>query len=239
MKARLFLTAEWRSLVMLNYRVEASALLPYLPSGTELDLWNGEVVVSLVGFRFLNTRLLGVPILFHRDFDEVNLRFYVRRQSGDHWRRGVTFLREIVPRRAIAWTARLIYNEPYVRLPMRHSIGAGEYEYMWKCRNGWCGLGADVSGPSSPIVEGSEEEFIFEHYWGYNRQRNGSTLEYEVEHPRWNVWRAERPRLIGEVPKFYGVAFAEALSTPPCSAFVADGSEVVVRAGVPLRLNGS
>ena len=43
--------------------------------------------VSLVGFRFLNTRVLGVSIPFHRDFDEVNLRFYVRRNIGSEVRR--------------------------------------------------------------------------------------------------------------------------------------------------------
>src|SRR5688572_22928209 len=94
-------------------------LAALVPHGTALDLWRGRCLVSVVGFRFLDTRVLGVPVPGHRDFDEVNLRFYVRRAHDDGaLRRGVTFVREIVPRRAIALVARATYNEPYCTLPM-------------------------------------------------------------------------------------------------------------------------
>jgi hypothetical protein len=122
-----FLTAEWRSLVMINYEIDPSLLAPLVPTGTELDLWQGKAIVSMVGFLFLGTRLLGISVPFHRNFEEVNLRFYVRRRIGEEWRRGVTFIRELVPRAAIAWMARLIYNEPYVNVPMRHQCRDGEF----------------------------------------------------------------------------------------------------------------
>ena len=121
---RVFLTGEWRYLAMLNYRVDAALLEPFVPHGTTLDDWQGTTYVSLVGFLFRDTRVLGVPIPLHRDFEEVNLRFYVRREADGEVRRGVTFIKEIVPRPAIATVARLAYNEPYVALPMRHSIAA-------------------------------------------------------------------------------------------------------------------
>src|SRR3954468_20670393 len=119
---RIFLAAEWRYLAMLNYQVDPAILHPHLPRGTELDIWNGRHYISLVGFRFLNTRVLGVPIPFHRNFEEVNLRFYVRRKGPEGWRRGVVFIAEIVPRFAIAAVARLFYNENYVALPTRHKL---------------------------------------------------------------------------------------------------------------------
>jgi uncharacterized protein len=103
-----FLRAEWRDLVMLNYEIDPDLLRSRIPAGTELDSWNGRTFVSIVGFRFLETRVLGVPIPFHRDFNELNLRFYVRRLAGDEWRRGVVFVKEVVPRRAIAWIARAL-----------------------------------------------------------------------------------------------------------------------------------
>jgi Uncharacterized conserved protein (COG2071) len=112
-----FLTAEWRALAMLNYEVDASLLRHFVPAGTELDCWQGKTLVSLVGFRFLKTRVLGIPIPFHRNFDEVNLRFYVRRAEATEVKRGVVFIREIVPRRAIAAVARAFYNERYLALP--------------------------------------------------------------------------------------------------------------------------
>src|SRR5690606_40211851 len=99
---------QWRRLVMLNYDVDPAVLRPLVPHGVELDTWEGRYLVSVVGFQFLDTRLLGVPVPFHRDFDEINLRFYVRRRADDGWRRGVVFVKEIVPRRALAAVARAV-----------------------------------------------------------------------------------------------------------------------------------
>jgi uncharacterized protein len=234
-RAGVFLTAEWRHLVMLNYPVEPASLAPMVPRGTELDEWQGITCVSMVGFLFHETRVLGIAIPFHRHFEEVNLRFYVRRKGPEGWRRGVVFVREIVPRAAIALVARVVYNENYIALPMRHRVdlaGDGRVEYAWRHAGQWSRLGANVRGEPAPMAAGSEEEFIAEHYWGYARQRGGGTVEYAVEHPRWNVWRAEAPELSADVVGLYGPVLGEALSGPPRSAFVADGSPVVVRRGV-------
>jgi hypothetical protein len=228
-----FLTAEWRSLLMVNFAVEAAVLQPLAPAGTELDLWEGRALCSLVGFLFLQTRVMGLALPGHRDFEEINLRFYVRRQAADGWRRGVVFVREIVPRRAIAWVARALYNEPYVACPMRHRVEAERCEYGWRFGGKWNAFRAEMRGEPTAIVAGSPEEFIFEHYWGYTRQRDGGTVEYEVEHPRWRTWRALNVEV--ECPsaeRLYGVELAKALRGEPVSAFVGEGSEVQVRRGV-------
>ena len=131
-----FLTANWRYLAMMNFAVDPKILEPLLPQGTELDFHEGQTFLSVVGFLFLDTRLLGLPIPRHRDFEEVNLRFYVRRKNVDDWRRGVAFVRELVPRQAIAIIARVFYGEPYLALPMRHSLDHKEgsllAEYQWR-----------------------------------------------------------------------------------------------------------
>jgi uncharacterized protein YqjF (DUF2071 family) len=116
-----FLTATWHHLIMANYQVEPKMLLDLVPRGTELDSWNGKHFVSVVGFHFLNTRVLGLPIPWHRKFEEVNLRFYVRRHVGNEVRRGVVFIREIVPKWAIAWVANTVYNERYSAMKMASS----------------------------------------------------------------------------------------------------------------------
>lgn len=236
-----FLTAEWRALVMLNYVVDPAILAPRVPVGVTLDTWQGQTLVSMVGFRFLRTRLMGAPVPFHTDFDEVNLRFYVRRDTPTEARRGVVFVKEIVPLPALAWVARAVYNENYVALPMRHVVSLpttaadrGRIAYEWRLNGHWNHLAAAIEGEPSPLAPGSEAEFITEHYWGYARQRDGSTLEYGVEHPRWNVWRATSAAFECDVAALYGAEFAPFLSRPPTSAFVADGSPVVVRRGVPL-----
>src|SRR5271167_2804911 len=117
-----FLTAEWRSLVMLNYEIDPAVLQRFVPAGTELDQWQGKTFVSMVGFLFLKTRVMGISVPFHSNFEEVNLRFYVRRFTDEGWLRGVVFIKELVPRRAIAWTARVFYNENYVAVPMDHNL---------------------------------------------------------------------------------------------------------------------
>ena len=233
---RTFLTAEWRNLVLLNYEVAPRLLSPFLPPGTELDSWNTKTFVSLVGFQFLNTRILGVQIPFHTNFDEVNLRFYVRRQIGAEIRRGVAFIREIVPRRAIASIACVSYNEKYVALPMAHKIepsadGGIAALYRWKSEGEWSEISFVSLGKSEPLQEGSEAHFIAEHYWGYATQRDGGCVEYGVTHPSWKVWAAARAAFHGRTEKLYGPDFAEILRGNPTSAFLADGSEISVMRG--------
>jgi uncharacterized protein YqjF (DUF2071 family) len=225
---------------MLNYEVEPRLLEALVPASVELDRWDDRVYVSVVGFLFNETRVLGVSVPGHARFPEVNLRFYVRRHVRGEVRRGVVFIRELVPRRAIATVARLMYNEPYRALPMRHRIealrdGSTRREYCWLTGTGWTGIQARSRGAARPLENGSEEEFITEHYWGYTRQRDGGTIEYRVEHPRWNVWRTSDASLSGDVASVYGAEFARALTGPPRSAFVADGSAVAVHAPTRIR----
>ena len=238
---RPFVTAEWRDLLMLNYVVAPAQVAPFVPAGTELDLWQGEAIMSLVGFRFIDTRVLGVAIPWHRDFEEVNLRIYVRRETAAGPRRAVVFIRELVPRRAIAWIARISYNEPYRSVPMRHAISrqgsSRSLEFSWRTSGGWSGLHAQTEGSSSALVRGSEAEFITEHYWGYTRQRDGGTVEYEVAHPPWRVWEANNATVSGDLATTYGPELSLALSGPPRSAFVAEGSSITVFR--PRRLSGS
>ncbi len=223
---------------MLNYEVPPELLASQVPPGTTLDRWEGRVLVSLVGFRFLHTRVLGVPIPWHRDFEEVNLRFYVRREAPEGVRRAVVFLRELVPRRAIAWLARLWYNEPYRALPMRHGITGDaarrELRYEWRDRRGWIGLQASTVGAPSVLTPGTEAEFITEHYWGYTAQRDGGTVEYRVEHPPWRVWQADAAHVLGDLSATYGATFGAVLGGRPCSAFVAEGSAITVFRPRPL-----
>ena len=225
---------------MLNYEVAPELIAPLVPAGVEIDRWRGTLYASVVGFLFRDTRVLGLSIPWHRSFEEVNLRFYVRRQVDDEVRRGVVFVRELVPRLAIASVARVLYNEPYRALAMRHRLDARpddvvDREYGWRANGSWSRIVSRTVGPPRALEAGSEEEFITEHYWGYTRQRDGGTVEYRVQHPRWNVWTAEGARLDGDLERVYGPAFARALEGPPRSAFVADGSPVTVFAPHRLR----
>jgi uncharacterized protein len=230
--ARPFLTAEWRDLVIVNYAVPASLLSPLVPRGTELDLWDGQALVSLVGFHFQRTRVLGIGMPGYRDFPEVNLRFYVRREVAGELRRAVVFVRELVPRRLIASIARALYNEPYRALPMRrgvtHSAHSWSLSYEWLEPTGWVGLRATIAGDAVELVPGSKAEFITEHFWGYTRQQDGGTIEYQVTHPRWRVWTSAEIEIMGNLSQTYGPTFGALLGEKPDSAYVAVGSPVTV-----------
>ena len=232
---RVFLKAAWRHLALLNYRVDPALLTPYVPAGTALDLWRGDAFISVVGLLFDDTRVLGVPIPFHSTFPEFNLRCYFCREVAGEPRRGVAFIRELVPRAAIALVARFAYNEPYRALRMRRRIamaaepgGSVSVDYEWMAGGGWSGVHVTARGRPAPIAPDSEEEFITHHLWGYTRQRDGSTVEYAVAHPRWSVWQATSARLDGDLARVYPAELARAITRPPDSAFLADGSDVTI-----------
>lgn len=227
-----FLQAEWRNLLMVNYEVPPEVLKPYLPAHTELDLWEGKALVSMVGFMFLNTRVLGIKWAWHVNFEEVNLRFYVRYFDGNEWKRGAVFISEIVPLAIIPLVANNLYNEHYKAMPMRHSvINNGqhtEFLYEWKFKGKWNKMGATVSNSYLPMEAGSAEEFILEHYWGYNFLDENTTLEYAVEHMPWQVAQVTENVFDADVSALYGPQFAPYLKQP-YSAFFAKGSDVTVR----------
>jgi hypothetical protein len=228
-----FLKAEWNNLLMLNYEVDAAVLVRFVPPGTELDVFEGKTYLSLVGFEFNRSRIFGFPIPFHEAFEEVNLRFYVRRHS----RRGVVFIRELVPRHAVAAIARFAFGENYSRVPMSHRIENGaegevvKAEYSWGSGADRCSMWVETEGTSFLPPDGSESQFITEHYWGYATQAGGGCLEYEVQHPRWWVRAAKRAGFFGNAVGAYGAEVAQILSRSPNSAFLAKGSSVTVFKG--------
>lgn len=234
-----FLTAEWRNLVMLNYVVEPAALLPYVPAGTEIDLWNDRALVSIVAFRFLRPRLLGIPIPFHHEFPEVNLRFYVRRESPRGVRRGVVFIKQIVPRIAVACVARWIHGQNFVVHSMRHDVAefgaaSGNASYEWRVGDHWNRVRICTDSAAELPAPGTEEWFITEHYWAYAARGKRSSLEYEVEHPSWRIRRADSVELECDAEAVYGPRFVDAFTAPPSSAFLVDGSAVAARRGTRL-----
>ena len=227
-----FLTAEWKDLLFVNYEVAPEVLQPYLPQGVELDLFNGKCLVSLVGFMFLKTKLRGIGFPFYRNFEEFNLRFYVLRREGNSYKRGVVFVKEIVPRRMITWVAYSLYGERYFYHPMKHTISETkeglDVSYSFKLNGKWNGINASADAVKKPPITGTEEEFITEHYWGYTKIKNGATSEYQVHHPRWNLQRVNSHQVDIDTDALYGSQWSHYLRAEPTSVFLADGSPVTI-----------
>lgn len=226
-----FLKAEWRKLAIINYEINPEILLPYLPKGTELDFYKGKCYVSLVGFMFLNTKLLELPVPFHRNFEEVNLRFYVKKKEKGAWKRGVVFIKEIVPRPALSFVANTIYKENYHTMPMKNLIHQKEDEllirYSWKDKN-WHSIQIIAENTPKPMEANSEFEFITEHYFGFTKKGN-TTSEYEVCHPKWDCYTIKDHQLDIDFKKNYGNNFECLNHQNPISVMLAEGSEVQVK----------
>jgi uncharacterized protein YqjF (DUF2071 family) len=232
---KIFLTAKWQHLIMANYVIDPKILQKYLPPRVEIDFWNQQTYVSLVGFLFKNTKVLGISIPFHQNFEEVNLRFYVRYKDNGQWKRGVVFVREIVPLPTIAWTANILYREPYSTMPMKHEIKILDNQqlsvaYHWKYQGEWNELSVKANSKATEMQSNSEAEFITEHYWGYTKWNETKTAEYQVEHPKWKIFEVNDYKIRCNIKTLYGNVFAEVMQTPS-SVLLAEGSDIIVRKG--------
>ncbi|MES1218557.1 MAG: DUF2071 domain-containing protein [Bacteroidota bacterium] len=232
MKRKKFLTAEWRKLVMANYIVSPESLKAYLPANTELDLWEGKCYVSLVGFMFQEVRVKGIKIPFHINFPEVNLRFYVRYKEGDEWKRGVVFIKEIVSKPAITFIANKLFKEHYATMPMKY-LWNGEdnhlhISYQWKKNKKWNKLEVMADKQAKVLPANSEEEFITEHFWGYTNFAKNKTGEYQVAHPRWDIYTVKDFNIDCDFASIYGETFKSLDDRNPDSVFLAEGSAIDV-----------
>ena len=234
LKMRKFLTAKWEDLVMANYEIAPEILADRIPKGTSLDFHDGKCFVSLVAFMFLDTRVLGVPVPFHINFEEVNLRFYVKRESADEIRRGVSFIKEIVPRYAIATVARVFYGEPYEAWKMSHAKQENELIYAWWKRENDHSVKIEIGENLGVPAENSHGEFIIEHYWGYTKRGETRTDEYKVEHPKWELFAVENHEIKVDFGTLYGAEFEFLNNEKPHSIFMAKGSEVSVYKGAKI-----
>jgi uncharacterized protein YqjF (DUF2071 family) len=227
-----FLTAKWRKLAMANYQVDPLLLSKYVPYGTELDFWEGRCYVSLIGFMFVNTQVLGIKIPWHTSFEEVNLRFYVRRYEKGEWRRGVVFIKEFVPRAAITFVANTLYNEHYETSLMKHQWSElndqREVAYYWKKESQWNHIKLTSALTAEPIPLESFTEFITEHYWGYAKINDYSTNEYEVTHPRWAHYPVSDFAVSVDFGLCYGSDFAMLGDQLPSTVILAEGSAITV-----------
>lgn len=229
---RSFMKAEWNDLLFINYEINPEFLKKYVPKGTELDLFNGKCYISLIGFMFENVKILGIKVPYHVNFEEVNLRFYVKRFDDGVWKRGVVFVKEIVPKHAITFVANTLYNEQYQTLPMRHErssdIDSLLFKYEWKKDNSWNSISVTTGKELLPIEVDSEAEFISEHYYGYTISPRKKTVEYEVQHPRWQQYQVIDYAVNVDFEMVYGKEFAFLQDLKAASCFVAKGSKISI-----------
>lgn len=227
-----FLTAQWRRLAFVNYQIDPKVLLPFVPYKTELDTWNEKTYVSLVGFLFKNVKIKGISIPYHKTFEEINLRFYVRYKDQGVWKRGVVFIKETVPKPAITFVANTLYKEHYETSKMRYSwedtSETLKTTYALYKSKMWHQLSVTSKATSQPIILNTEEEFITEHYWGYSNASRKKTVEYQVTHPKWEVYPVVDYSIDFNFEIVHGPSFKVLNTIKPSTIFLAEGSEITI-----------
>ncbi|MBC5835950.1 DUF2071 domain-containing protein [Flavobacterium sp. F372] len=234
-----FLTAKWTNLALINYKIDAKILEKYVPNGTELDFWDNKCYISLVGFMFEDVKLLGLKIPLHTNFEEVNLRFYVKRFEEGKWKRGVVFIKEIVPKLALKIVANTVFKENYETLPMKHKMIENEntfnFTYEWKKEQKWHSIALETEKKLIKIEENSEAQFITEHYFGYTKVNHTKTFEYEVKHPIWKQYNVLNSKIDVDFKATYGDEFAFMKDLIPTSIILAKGSKVSVENKIKIK----
>lgn len=228
----LFLKANWENIIMANYEIDPEILSPFLPKGVELDLFNEKCYISLVGFMFKKTKLFNVPIPFFGNFEEINLRFYVKRKEGSVLKRGVVFINETIPYPIVAWTANKLYNEHYTVVPTKHKImeekSLKKVKFEWLLNKKWNSIAVTTPTTSEKMKPNSLESFIYEHYYGYTKINENKTEEYKLQHPSWKISEVLDYQIICDFEAMYGKSFSVLDQTKPEAVFIADGSAVAI-----------
>lgn len=229
--SKTFLKASWENLIMANYEVAPALLMPYLPKGVELDFYQSKTYVSLVGFMFKNTSLFGTPIPLFGSFEEINLRFYVRKIEGNKIKKGVVFINETVPFKVVALLANKLFKEHYISIPTKHSIHIGEnknIQYEWKKNGKWNSISVSANIEKHSIEAETMELFIFERYFGFTKINNNLSQEYRINHAKWLTNKIIEAEVTCDFENMYGKSFSVLNNTAPSSIMLAEGSLITV-----------
>jgi uncharacterized protein YqjF (DUF2071 family) len=228
----IFLKANWENIIMVNYEIDTKVLLPFLPNGVELDLYQGKAYISLVGFMFKKTKLFNISIPKLGTFEEINLRFYVIRKEENQIKRGVVFINETIPYKIVAWMANVLYKEHYTVVPTKHTITKAEKSqkvtFEWMVNKKWNSIYVEHEIPTLQMHQSSLEKFIYEHYYGYTKINDNKTEEYRLRHPSWKIHNVIDYQISCDFEAMYGEAFSILNHTKPAAVFIAEGSSVAI-----------
>lgn len=233
------LTCEWRKLAFANYIVPPEILEKYLPAHTKLDYHNGNCFVSLVGFQFEDVKIAGVKVPFHTHFEEINLRFYVKRFDGTEWRKGTVFISEIADKAALSTLANAVFHENYQTLPTRQRIKEDKdslsVRYELEYEDEWQHFQVKSNTLATPVVKDSEADFLIHRFWGYGIHNEDETNEYKISHPDWPIYSVEEYSIAIDFSRVFGSEFNILSSATPHSVILAEGSPVSAEDRVVIR----
>lgn len=225
---KLFMSCSWTNLLYVNFRIDAKLINALLPKDLEADLFDGFAILSFVGFRFTDARLLGIKIPFHQKFPEINLRTYVKSKKNPT-EKGIYFISEMVPKFMTYFVGKFIFGEPFSRINVQEILNENSFGYKIENKNEGLEMSAILSQNLNEQIKNKEEEFIVDRVFAFCGKANKKSKKYEVQHPKWNLMKAENSNYIFSNLSHISKLLNNFLQgATPSSIFATDGSAVDV-----------
>ena len=231
MKAKnIFMTGHWEDLIMVTFEVDKAILEPYLPKDTEIDLFNGKALMSMVAFTFSKVKFFGIKVPFHQQFGQINFRFYAKSKTDDT--KGVVFIKEFAPKPLIASVANLCYNEPYFYKSIRRNKTLKQGRINMKYSYGNLKIKASAKEKTGKLNPNTLKHFVVDRYIAYIKSYSGKTVQYKINHRPWELYDATSVTIENDILSLLPKKFKQAKLLSTC--FV-DGSFITVEKGLPQK----
>ncbi|MDC9722436.1 MAG: DUF2071 domain-containing protein [Urechidicola sp.] len=227
MRTKTFMTGKWEDLIISTYEVEKEILEKYLPLNTELQLFEGKALMSMVAFTFADVKFFGMKIPFHQKFGEINYRFYVKSKiTGD---RGVVFLKEYASKPIMAFIANRIYNEPFFVKGIRRKkeMKGNELFMSYNYPHGRVHVSAAIE--KRDLEGDSLEHFIVDRYIAFVKNRKKKTTQYKINHKPWKLYKMNSVHIDMTALSLLPTEFNRAKYI---STYFVDGSSISVEKGI-------
>ena len=226
-----FMAQKWENLLFLHWPVSKESLESTIPEDLEVDLFEGEAWLSVVGFRLSELRIKPFVQIPWKDFSELNLRTYVRDQAG---RRGVWFYSLDSSDLLAVVGARLLYGLNYRYASIDHNQKNDFIEYTSETKSKRGGIKGSISS-SSPAMKmvgemakaGTLNYFLLERYRFWSKQTyRGKLSSAQVRHRPYDAVCLDQADYQGELFSCQG--FAEPNEDPRlihyCQGFKVEAS---------------
>ncbi|MEM6473999.1 MAG: DUF2071 domain-containing protein, partial [Planctomycetota bacterium] len=202
----------WSELLFAHWRVDPDKLARQLPAGVTLDTHEGNAWVGVVPFLMTDVAPRFSPALPGLSrFLELNVRTYV----SVNGKPGVWFFSLDAENKIAVRVARATFNLPYMDAEMSMRENHREVSYSSRrTHRGEPAADFDATyrsiGESFEAEPGSLEHWLTARYCLYSVNRRGRVYRGEIDHPPWQLSKADYHPRANTMGKPLGFDFDEA-----------------------------
>lgn len=196
-----FMEQHWSDLLLLHWPISPKVLRPTIPDDLELDLFEGQAWASVVGFHLSGLRMRPIRWIPWKDFDEVNLRTYVKTSDG---KRGVWFHSLDSTDMFAVLGARILYGLAYRPAKITRSLSKQAISYqsytnrLFKKVPARIDAQLDKSVGTSKIAREPLDRFLLERYRFWARRKVGErSSSAQIRHRPYDAMRLQKAEYKG------------------------------------------